>query len=822
MTDVYRLKIAQVEQVCFFELTWGKGRQLAAKLSYPQQLILLYQRWQHIYLNYYQSALRGRAIASGALTATTDWHGQLVQAEAKLLYEFHQWLRSGELFDIRSELGRKAAEQRSPHRSNSQADNSVGLDLLITCDPISLGRLPWESWEIGAEFGATWPIRIARLPVNVRAATSYLERPYAAARILVVIGDDTGLDFAAEQAAIATLKRLATLKIVGWQSGMDADELKRTICDTIQASPGWDMLLFFGHSNEANAVGGQIAIAPNTTLSIRELSPYLRKASARGLKFALFNSCQGLDIATSLIDLGLNQVAVMREPIHNRVAQVFFLQFVQSLSQFDDVHTALQKASQALRTESNLTYPSAHLVPSLFRHRESVLFRLRPVGWRSQVRSLLPTARWQTAGLALLAALSLLAPVTQTLLSYRLWTQAIYRDLTTRSVPAGSPPVLLVQIDERSIRAGIPSGNPYPMNRDYLAQIIDRLSALNAQTVGMDYLLDRPQVENDRRFAQSVRESATGGMTIVFSAILEGDAEVGASAGLASENWTMQGYTNMPRWYLRSLPDGDDCLAQCPFSYLLAIAQTTRQTPIATAAVPNLESDSSFRRTLLATIKDQNQSPVLKQLYQLRLSPWASLSRWWNQRWLHPPLDFSLPPEQIYSRLSAYQLLTLPVEQLARQFDWQQQVVIVASGGYGEAGTGKVKDFSDPPRAIAYWYRQQTNTPEQFTGGEANAYALHHFLQQHYILPIPDIWSVGIALITGAGIVLIFRRCQLDRQRRWLVLVAIGSSYGWLALHLYLTAQILLPWLLPVATVWIFCYPSLTAPARQTARSQGA
>ncbi len=80
---------------------------------------------------------------------------------------------------------------------------------------------------------------------------------------------------------------------------------------------------------------------------------------------------------------------------------------MQSLARFDDVHTSLQKATQSLRSESNLTYPSAHLVPSLFRHSNAILFRLQPVGWRSQLKYFLPRDRWQSAALALMTALSL-------------------------------------------------------------------------------------------------------------------------------------------------------------------------------------------------------------------------------------------------------------------------------------------------------------------------------------------------------------------------------------------------------------------------------
>ncbi len=809
----YRLKVTQVEQVCFFELTWGKGRQLTAKLPYPAGVEALYQSWQRIYLNYYQSALRsrlrGKAVISGQLTAKTDWHGQLVEAEAKLLYEFYQWLRSATLFDIRSELGGKKAAE--------------GLDLLITCDPIDLGRWPWEEWEINAEFGSTGQVRIARLPTNVRESATSVSQSHAAARVLVILGDDTGLDFEAELDAIASLDRLAQIKVIGWQPDLDTTALKQTICDTIQAAPGWDMLLFFGHSNEANAVGGQIAIAPHTTLSLRELDPYLRKAKQQGLKFALFNSCKGLDIANSLIDIGLNQVAVMREPIHNRVAQVFLIQFMQSLARFDDVHTALQKASQFLRSESNLTYPSAHLVPSLFRHSDAVLFQLQPVGWRSRISTLLPHTRWQTAALCLITGLSLLNPITEALTARRLQVQAMYRNVTGQ-VSTESPPVLLVEIDDLAIREGFPSGVPNPMDRAYLARILDRLSALQAEVVGIDYLLDRAQAQNDQRFAQSISEAVTQDTTLVFGSVLQSEGEIGVREELASLDWVMQGYTNTPRGYLRALPAGSSCVERCPFSYLLAIAQTARQTLIEDAIAPNPESQTNYRRSLLTAVRSQNRDPALKSLYQLRLSPWSSISRWWNQRWLHPLLDYSLPPNAIYTKISSHQLLQTPETQLARQFDWQDRVVIVASGAYDEAGTGLARDYIDSPSAIAYWRAQAGDRTEgfkRFTGGETNAYAVHHFLRRHYLTPVPDLWLVGVGALVGAGIVLLFQQQSTDRQHsyrhRQLALLLTSLGYGWVSLQIGITAQLLLPWLLPVATVWVFCLP-VVMPASEKSR----
>ncbi|MEN8444130.1 MAG: CHASE2 domain-containing protein, partial [Cyanobacteria bacterium J06555_13] len=532
---IYRLKISQVEQTCLFELSWEQGRQLTAQLPFPGRLTERYATWQHLYRCYYQfgledesgvesqSGLRGRTVRSGqVVTPPPDWQGQLVQAEAMLLADFQDWLRQGPLFEICRELSMTT-------RAVAMSDQGP-RDLLISCTSMALERLPWETWEITqaekksrAGAVAVCPWRISRLPVTVPEGVARAKQIRGKASVLVVLGDATGLDFQSELKAIDTLKRLADVHLLGWTPGANPQRLKQTICDTLQASPGWDMLLFFGHSNEANTVGGKIAIAPNTTLSMRELTPYLQQAKERGLQFALFNSCQGLDIAQTLIGLGLSQVAIMREPIHNRVAQSFLIEFLRCLAQFEDVHTALQSASWHLQTNNALSFPSAYLVPSLFRHRAGVLFRLHPVGWRAGAKAGLksclphgwPAPRLRTSLLCLLTLLSLVVPsdsaVARRMMARRLWSQAMYRQLTgnlASGKAATRPPVLLVQIDQDSIRKGIPSGRPNPMDRAYLASIVDRLSALEVRVIAIDYWLDRPQIENDVRFSQSLQQAA--------------------------------------------------------------------------------------------------------------------------------------------------------------------------------------------------------------------------------------------------------------------------------------------------------------------------
>ena len=95
------------------------------------------------------------------------------------------------------------------------------------------------------------------------------------------------------------------------------------------------------------------------------------------------------------------------------------------------------------------------------------------------------------------------------------------------------------------------------------------------------------------------------------------------------------------------------------------------------------------------------------------------------------------------------------------------------------------------------------------TGGEVHAYLYAHYLTQRVILPVPDLWLVGVAAILGKAIAL-----AVD-QRRWgrswwvLLLLAGGTGlYGTASVQLYLTTAMLWPVVLPVGVVWAYVLPS--------------
>jgi hypothetical protein len=833
----FRLKVQKIEQICLFELTWGQGQQMVATLPCPALLPELYQDWRRIYLSFYktvelplfpatrstsESSWRGWSIAGGQLTPdTVDWHTKLVEAETRLLNEFHRWLRSAELFEIRAAIARasrEAAIAALPHPS---------ITVFLTCTPIEMARYPWEGWEIGADFAGTGTIHIIRTPATVRAETVPPTSQRRKTRILAIMGDDSGLNFQADRDAVQSLSRIATITFVGWQPGQTATQVKEQICEAIANTQGWDVLFFAGHSNETEITGGELAIAPGVSIAIRDITSQLMAAKERGLQVAIFNSCSGLSIAESLISLGFSQVAVMREPIHNRVAQEFLVQFLRGLAAHQNVHEALIAASRFLRFEKNLTYPSAYLVPSLFCHPGASLFQIEPFRWQHYFQQMLPTP-WEAVVLTLGIALSLIPTIQAGLLDTRMWVQSVYRQSTAQMPPTvASPPIALIQIDTASISEnGI--SQLHPIDRYYLAKLIDQIAAQNAQIIGVDFVLDTLQ-PGDTALGTAIQNAvAQSNVWFVFGAVLDPSGEIGMSqtSPIATRTWSIQGYIDADPLYVMLPYPGQDCRQVCPFAYLLALVHTAHpnlnsgevQPAAALKHEISLSSSSGntserldLRSHLLTSIDSNTvQDPSLFALRQLHLHPisvWAY--EYWGQHWLEPLIDFSIPSDRVYQRISAWQLLD---PQQAQTYDFSQRIVILAPGADERTGIapGEPDRF---PAPMALRYRQ----PQQYwlTGGESLAYMVHHQLTSRLVIPIPDLWLVGIATLLGKGIALWLNnpnRQPWTRSQR-LRFAAIGGMaialYGLIGLQLYISAAILLPWMLPSAIVWLYLLPAL-------------
>lgn len=803
---VFKLRVKQVGTVCDFELSWGKGQILSVELNYPLSLTRSYEQWQSAYLNYYRR-LRGHKVISGKGTLPVDRYQELVNAEVQLWDEFQHWLLSPELVSIRREIVKAA------HKPEHQT-----VEVFLTCTPLELARLPWEIWEIGTDLGASQQIRIARTPANI------LNEPVCPirrkARVLAILGDDTGLNLEADREALRSLRHVADIKLIGWKRNhqkaelnipysiearfFDADALKMEIQKAIASEPGWDILFFAGHSNETVLTGGELGIAPHTSISIREIEESLKQAKKRGLQFAIFNSCSGMNIAESLINLGLSQVVVMREPIHNQVAQEFLVQFLASLTQYKDVHSALLEASLFLKQQQkHLSYPSAYLVPSLFRHPEAELFCIKPFGFSDTLKRWLPTTK-EAWWLAAILFLSLLPPVQSLLLEPRILLQAAYRQVTFQVPAKGSSPVRLIQIDEESLKADADKIKQiHPIDYSYLAALLNRLSELEAKTVGIDYILDdKKQPNNSQKLKQSVRNAVSRNTWFIFSS---GEGEFTPSSGvtkdIANLNWSLEGDIMFFPWYLELLPAKPESSQMYPFAYLLAIAYALNQELPPNLPQPNLQNRTNFNSLVINYLNQISQpNQKIAFLQRVRLHSLTRFSQNFSQVWLHPIIDFSIPPESAYQRISACKLLGDCLGKGEVPDTFKNEVVLITPGGYKGAGLeGKNEDNYVIPLAVGFWRGWEE---ENFPGGEAHAYMLDHLLTRRLVIPIPDLWVILLSGLLGKSVTLMLQD-NLHQRQRWVIkLGAVTSVYIIASLQIYISVAMLLPWFLPTVLFW--------------------
>jgi len=810
----YYLEVEKIENQCRFLLKWGKNQRLPlVAIAYPEKLAKSYSEWQTTYLNYYRhmpmgNSLRGRVQGSGSFSlSNVDWYEKLREAEEKLIRGLNFWLRSPELYELWEEV--KRSSRLLSTKSKSSDLSSIHIDLLITCSE-DLLCLPWEAWKLQDEFAPLDTVRIARA---IYSSTEILppqsrRRP----RVLAIFGDETGLDFQNDHEAMQILSALAEIQTICWNAEpSDRINQKQKICNAIADPHGWDILFFAGHSDQTNLTGGKLLVAPDSSLTMSDLDPYLLQAKERGLQIAIFNSCNGTAIATWLISkVGIPQAIAMREPIHNQAAQSFLVQFLQNLAQHKDAHTSMFESCRYLQEEC-LTFPSVYLIPSLFRHPDAPLFKIPPKSIGTFIRRVLPTPL-QAIALSTLFAVSLIPALQEWMLDRRVWLQAIYRQQTQR-IPQESPPVLLVQIDEASLqKAAI--ADPHPMDRLYLAKLVDRLASQNGQIIGIDYLLDRSHRnrkngkddgQSDRILGQSIQNAVdrktngTNGTWFALASVYSEGNWLETLPEIASKNGSIDGHIHMSVQYL---PLVQSDVPKLPFAYLLAGMYRVRESQ--SLRSPLNQNDNFFTQIsdILRLYGKTFRSLLSPKAQTLPITDFAQDK--FSQSWLHPIVDFSIPPDRIYQTIPAWQLL----QESPKIPDSQ---IILISANYSEAGVFKQgEDSFAQPSAIRYWLQQSATTKqrESYTGGEVQAYAVHHFLRDRYVIPIPDAWMM-IAFLTS-GVILVGFWQPRSRREVYIGLATSLSLYTLASIEIYISGGLILPVVFPAIVAIVYCLPKLS------------
>ncbi len=251
------------------------------------------------------------------------------QYAEELRIQLNQWLSQ-----IKSQL---QAIELNTNSDILLTINTENITSQITKD--ILHRLPWREWDYfnnNSTFEAV--LCLSKSPTSVTHPPSVANPPsltnpslatddiFRRVRITSIFGDSTDIDVATDKELIAKLqKQGAELINLEQPQRQDFIKLWDEVCD---------ILFYSGHSESCfDGTVGSLQINSTDSLNLQEIRNTFSEAIRKGLKLAIFNSCDGLGLAKQLADLHLPYIIVWREPVPDKIAQKFLEYFLSSYAE---------------------------------------------------------------------------------------------------------------------------------------------------------------------------------------------------------------------------------------------------------------------------------------------------------------------------------------------------------------------------------------------------------------------------------------------------------------------------------------------------------
>ncbi|MDJ0745757.1 MAG: CHAT domain-containing protein [Xenococcaceae cyanobacterium MO_167.B27] len=313
--------------------------EMSGSLPPAPQLKETYNSWQYNYQNLNStSRISAKKITyDGSIQKSRDESRFLVNQIKKQLDE---WLNSPQFQPI----WRKLIEKIAPDET---------IRILIRTTDKQLRKLPWHLWELLDRY----PHAEIALATNDYEKIANSQRTRLHERgisILAILGDSKGINIVEDK---QILTETLTDSELTFLCEPKPEEISAQLWER-----KWDILFFAGHS-QTELETGRIYINSEDSISLEELSYALKRAVEQGgLKLAIFNSCDGLGLASFLEKLNLPQIIVMREPVPDLVAQQFLKYFLTNFASGKHFYLAVREARERLQ-ELDIKYPGASWQP---------------------------------------------------------------------------------------------------------------------------------------------------------------------------------------------------------------------------------------------------------------------------------------------------------------------------------------------------------------------------------------------------------------------------------------------------------------------------
>jgi CHASE2 domain-containing sensor protein len=452
--------------------TIGPISEAVGELPPALELIALLEEWRTAYR---QSLVRGESrISVESVTIETGSFCQLEDCRnlsRTLETALKNWLSHPSFQEIEQRL-----------REGLNVDDPV--EILLRARDSRLYQLPWHRWG----FIERYPK--AELVLSIPSERLETEtRPHDRVRILAILGDRAGIDTDSDRQLLEKTPDSTVMFLV--------EPSRQVLYRHLWEQP-WDILFFAGHSHTSENQG-ILNINQTEQLSLEDLKYGLKKAINRGLKLAIFNSCDGLGLAHELEQLHIPQFIVMREPVPDRVAQEFLKHFLQAFSLGESLPASVRQAREWLQSLEG-DFPCASWLPILFQNPAMEALNWHRLTQPPAVQT--PPARTRAPKLRLRAVLALSLLVGCLLLGVRslgllqrseLWAyDQMARLQFSRPITAipDRPKIRVIGITKQDTQT-LGQGNV--IGDRALAQLITKINRYQPKVVGLDIFRDAPQ-----------------------------------------------------------------------------------------------------------------------------------------------------------------------------------------------------------------------------------------------------------------------------------------------------------------------------------------
>jgi WD40 repeat protein len=312
------------------------GREITGYLPANPDLATAVDRWRSNYLRLGMSS-QTPAIGSGRL-----WRYECNKSAVELNQQFNQWLLSDFFRPIRD----KCLQQFIPQYE---------VRVLIRTSNAILLKLPWHLWDLvdGNSFAE---VALSAPDAEPKAVVKTPTLP-GKVKILAILGNSVGIDVQHDRQVLENLPSAETTFLV--------EPKRQELNDHLWEQP-WDILFFAGHS-DSEGERDRICINQTESLTIDELRYGLKNAVENGLQLAIFNACDGMELAFELQQLQIPQTIVMREPVPDVVAQTFVTYFLPAYASGKSLYLAEREARLRLQG-LEYQFPCASWLPVIFQN----------------------------------------------------------------------------------------------------------------------------------------------------------------------------------------------------------------------------------------------------------------------------------------------------------------------------------------------------------------------------------------------------------------------------------------------------------------------